>query len=278
MKKYSFYFLLLCCSVNVSAQYYYNDIFVAQDNQKTFSKLAQYKISNITIKALDPDGSDAINFYLNQKVDLAERKITTFSKSVFSDASILETLFNKAFQPVSVFDSSDAASTRTLYNYDDSGLLQSMQSTSVQIEQRQNVANELRQYRYNDKGIPVEMIRTKDGQDTISVMLKPSENGLPGEEQWYKDGKKIETWYYYYDEQNNLTDIVRYNSAAGKMLPDYMFGYDANGNMTSKVTVQPVTGAFRIWQYTYNSRGLKTQEIALNKDRKEEGKLLYTYE
>lgn len=278
MKKYSFYLLLLSLSVNASAQYYYNDIFIAQDNQKTFSKLARYKISNITIKALDPDGSEAINFYLNQKVDLTEKKITTFSKSVFSDASILETRFNKAFQPVSVLDSSDGASTRTLYVYDDAGLLQTMQSTSVQIEQKENVANELRRYRYNEKGIPVEMIRTKDGRDTISVTFVASENGLPGEENWYKDGKKIETWYYYYDEQNNLTDIVRYNAAAGKMLPDYMFGYDASGNMTSKVTVQPVTGAFRIWQYTYNTRGLKTQEIALNKDRKEEGKLVYNYE
>lgn len=278
MKKHIFYFLLLSCSLQASAQYYYNDIFVAQDNQKNISKLVRYKISNITIKALDPDGSEAINFYLNQKVDVAGKTITTFSKSVFSDASILETRFNTAFQPVSVLDSSDGASTRTSYNYDAAGLLQTMQSTSVQIEQKENVANELRQYRYSKKGIPVEMIRTKDGRDTIRVTFMPSENDLPGEEQWYKDGKKIETWYYYYDEQNNLTDIVRYNSAADKMLPDYLFGFDAQGNMTSKVTVQPVTGAFRIWQYIYNTRGLKTQEIALNKDRKEEGKLVYTYE
>ena len=88
---------------------------------------------------------------------------------------------------------------------------------------------------------------------------------------------KMETWFYYYDEGNRLTDIVRYNAAAKKMLPDYLFGYDGQSNLSSKVTVQPGTGQFRIWQYKYNEGGLKTEETVLNRQRQPEGRLVYFY-
>jgi hypothetical protein len=261
-----------------TAQYYYNDILLSGENQIHFSRLIKNKIKQVSVKALEEDGTPIEDFYLDQKIDLSKRTLTTYSKTNFSDASILETQFNEAKMPVSVLDSADGASTITHYSYDESGRISTLQSTSVQPEQKENVVTELRSYSYNAMGMPYQMLRIKGGADTMVVKFSMAENGLPGEESWYKSGKKIETWYYYYDENKHLTDIVRYNAVAKKMLPDYLFGYDESNNMSSKVSVQPVTGQFRIWQYKYDARGLKTEEMVMNRQRKPEGKLVYTYE
>lgn len=260
------------------AQYFYNDILVTNDNRLHFEKLVNSKVKKVTVKAYQNDGEEIDDFILRQEVDLKAGTITTYSKTTFSDASILKTTFNNNRMPVAVLDSAEGASTTTRYIYNTEGLITTMESFSVQSEQKENVVTETRQYFYTNKGMPQRMYRISGGTDTMTVLFTPSENGLPGEEAWYKAGEKIETWYYYYDERNRLTDIVRYNAAAKKMLPDYLFGYDGAGNLSSKVTVQPGTGQFRIWQYKYKSGGLKTEETVLNRQRQPEGKLVYFYE
>ena len=46
--------------------------------------------------------------------------------------------------------------------------------------------------------------------------------------------KKIsgEKTYYYYDGKNRLTDIVRFNTKARRLLPDYMFEYTENNQVS----------------------------------------------
>jgi YD repeat-containing protein len=278
MKIYLFVIGILLMHLQTRAQYYYNDILNAQTNKTNFERLQQHRIKKVTVKALETDGTEIEDFLLNQEIDMNKKTFTTYSKTNLSDASILETKFNENNMPASVLDSTDGGSTRTQYNYDARGRLISMHSRSVQSEQKENVVTETREYTYDEKDIPVQMLRIKEKVDTMLVKFIPAENGLPGEEEWWKAGKKIETWFYYYDEDNRLTDIVRYNLAAKKMLPDYLFGYDENDNLTSKVTVQAVTGAFRIWQYKYDTRGLKVEETVLNRQRQPEGKLVYSYQ
>jgi YD repeat-containing protein len=260
------------------AQYFYNDIVVTHENRVHFENLLKSKVKKVNVKAFQNDGEEIDDFILRQEIDLKGGTITTYSKTTFTDASILKTTFNNKKMPALVLDSAEGASTTTRYTYDADGRLISMESSSVQSEQMENLVTEIRQYFYNDKGMPEKMIRIKGGSDTMMVIFTPAENGLPGEETWFKAGEKIETWFYYYDENNRLTDIVRFNAAAKKMLPDYLFGYDEQNNLTSKVTVQPGTGQFRIWQYKYNAGGLKTEETVLNRQRQQEGRLVYFYD
>jgi hypothetical protein len=260
------------------AQYFYNDILVTNENKLHFENLVSSKVKKVTVKAYQNDGEEIDDFILRQDIDLKGGSITTYSKTTFSDASILKTTFNNNRMPALVLDSAEGASTTTRYIYNNEGWITTMESSSVQPEQKENVVTETRQYFYNSKGMPEKMYRISGGTDTMTVIFTPAENGLPGEEAWYKAGEKIETWFYYYDEKNRLTDIVRYNAAAKKMLPDYLFGYNGDGNLSSKVTVQPGTGQFRIWQYKYNAGGLKTEETVLNKKRQPEGKMVYFYD
>jgi len=260
------------------AQYYYNDIIVTRENTIHFENLVKSKVKKVTVKAYQNDGEEIDDFILRQEIDLKSGTITTYSKTTFSDASILKTTFNSQRMPALVLDSAEGASTTTRYVYDGSGHILTMESSAVQSEQKENLVTETRHYAYNEKGMPEKMLRIKGGTDTMTVIFTSAENGLPGEEAWYKEGQKIETWFYYYDEGNRLSDIVRYNAEAKKMLPDYLFGYDEQGHLSSKVTVQPGTGQFRIWQYRYNAGGLKTEETVLNRQRQPEGRLVYMYD
>jgi hypothetical protein len=269
-----FFFLLY---LPAKAQYFYNDIIVTKENKVHFENLVKSKVKKVTVKAYQNDGEEIEDFILRQDIDTKNGTITTYSKTTFSDASILKTTFNNKRMPALVLDSAEGASTTTHYIYDEDGRIFSMESSSVQSEQNENLVTEVRKYFYNSKGMPEKMLRIKGSTDTMTVIFTPAENGLPGEEAWFKAGEKMETWFYYYDEGNRLTDIVRYNAAAKKMLPDYLFGYDGQSNLSSKVTVQPGTGQFRIWQYKYNEGGLKTEETVLNRQRQPEGRLVYFY-
>ena len=272
---------LLCFTsvgLSTSAQYYYNDILSTEANRKNFTTLQKEKIKKVSVKAYDTQGEIIDDFLLYQEVDGSKRTLTTYSKINISDASILETKYTVKGLPEFARDSAEGGSTRTSYQYNEKDQLVSMNSLSVESEQKENVVTEERKYVYNDSGIPESLVRIKGGTDTMHVTFISAENGLPGEEQWFKGNKKIETWYYYYDAQHRLTDIVRYNAVAKQLLPDYLFSYDDGGNIINKVTVLPGTGEFRIWQYRYDERGLKTQETVMNRQRKQEGKLVYEYQ
>ncbi len=278
MRSSIIFLYLILSAFFCSAQYYYNDIISTEANRKNFSILQKEKIKKVAVKAYDSGDEIIDDFVLYQEIDAGKRTLTTFSKTNLTDASILETRYNPKGFPESSLDSSEGASTRTSYLYDEKDLLISMQSISIQSEQKENVVTEKRRYSYNAQGMPEKMVRTKGEKDSMTVIFIPAENGFPGEEQWFKSGQKVETWFYYYDAQNRLTDIVRFNEAARQMLPDYLFSYDDRGNLANKITVSPGTSNFRIWQYKYSIEGLKIQETVLNRDRKPEGKLVYEYQ
>jgi hypothetical protein len=92
--------------------------------------------------------------------------------------------------------------------------------------------------------------------------------------------KKIsgEKTYYYYDGKNRLTDIVRFNTKARRLLPDYMFEYTENNQVSQKITTLSMMDlGYLIWRYVYNDKGLKTKEASFNKDKAMTGKIEYSY-
>ena len=277
MKKLFSIILTFLVTANNYAQYYYNDLVNLQETNQLLQTLLKYKIKQVEVNAFEPDGSAVPDFVLRQQINQNAGTMLTFSKSSFSDASILTTRFNKEGVVLEVVDSSDGGTTKTTYQYN-SGMLTELTSSAQQEAQAKNQQRETRTYTYNEKGMPATMVKVTNGQESLKVSFVAEANGQITTEVWYKGTEKVETWYYYYDEQGHLTDIVRFNKKAQQMLPDYLFGYSEDGKLSSKVAVQPVTGSFRIWQYTYNNQGLKAAESILNKSRKPEGRLEYNYQ
>ncbi|CAN5682557.1 hypothetical protein BH10BAC3_BH10BAC3_29840 [soil metagenome] len=272
-------FVIACffCQM-ASAQYYFQDIVTAGNTSKNFRLLKTNKVKKATVTSIEPDGNETENFGIVQLVDASKAQLTTVTTASVTGSSNLVTKFNTKDLPVKITDSSANTVNNVTYNYDDAGRLLLLSSESHEPDDTNHYfIREDHQFVYNANGQLVKMLKIKDKYDTVSVVFVPAENGLPGEEQWFKKNRKIETWFYYYDDKNNLTDIVRFNATAQKMLPDYVFEYNTSGQMTQQTVVQPGTNFYRLWLYDYDDKGLKKSETIFKKGKEQEGRIIYEY-
>ena len=122
------------------------------------------------------------------------------------------------------------------------------------------------------------MLRIKNSRDTMFVSFKLDENGNVVEEQATRLGKQSDPVYYYYDASNRLTDIVRFNNKAKRLLPEYMFEYAPGNQVIQKITVPANGSDYLIWRYLYDARGLKVKEAIYDKYKTLTGKIEYKYE
>ena len=97
------------------------------------------------------------------------------------------------------------------------------------------------------------------------------------EERWRKKGSLVENYFYYYNEQHKLTDIVRYNAKALRLLPDYLFAYDSNGTLIQLTQVPQGSSNYLVWNYVYAANGLKEKELCFNKQKQPVGRIEYSY-
>jgi len=273
-------FVIACfCSKVIFGQFFFQDIVTAGNTSKNYLLLKTGKVKKATVTSIEPDGNETENFSIVQLVEAPKGQLTTITTSGMTGTSMLITNFNAKDLPVKITDSSTNTVNTVSYNYDAGGklLLLSSQSHEPGDTNRYTIRED-HQFTYNTAGQLVKMLKVKDQYDTLIVVFVPSENGLPGEEQWFKKNRKIETWYYYYDDKARLTDIVRFNTTAQKMLPDYVFEYNANGQLSQQTVVQPGTNFYRLWLYDYDDKGLKKSETIFNKGKEQEGRIIYSYE
>jgi hypothetical protein len=87
----------------------------------------------------------------------------------------------------------------------------------------------------------------------------------------------LPSFYYYYDAQNRLTDIVSYNVKAKRLLPLYIFEYNDDNQLSSMLVVPEGTDDYQKWIYEYNDAGLKIKETCLNKRKQILGRVEYVY-
>src|SRR5690606_25747206 len=132
-------------------------------------------------------------------------------------------------------------------------------------------------WQYGTDGKPEKMIRIKNNSDTSHYHFKKDENGNIIEEESIRLGVNGEKVYYYYDDQNRMSDIVRYNDRLGKLIPDQMVTWNHNGTLMEIVTVQDGGIAYLTRRYTYDTRLLKQKELCYNKQKQLVDSLEYEY-
>ena len=113
-------------------------------------------------------------------------------------------------------------------------------------------------------GRPVQL--TSTFKDNYEVWL---------EQEVFKNGIS-KKYFYYYDDKNNLTDVVHYNERAKRLLPDYMYEYDTTGKIKQMITTEEGGGYF-IWRYAYNDQNLRETEKCFSRERKLLGSVQYIY-
>jgi YD repeat-containing protein len=265
-------FLLAACSA--SSQYYYKDIVLSRQNQENWKSLRDQKAREVNIVSIDANEEPTPGFTCTQKISPDFSSISTYTKSTDIPESTVTTYYNPAGRLIKTVDTSDSFKSTTEYYYNESGELSTLLNNSVETDNH-IVATEKHLWLY-EGGSLKQMIKIKGESDTTIVSLEKDEKGNIIEEKPVRAGQKLPSIYYYYDDQGKLTDIVRYNQKAGRLLPDYIFEYNS-GHISSMLFVPSGSTDYQKWIYSYKPNGLKDSDICYDKKRQVVVKINYAY-
>ena len=255
-------FLILVSSVTLHAQYYYKDIIGTREINQTIKLYLSNKVLSVEATGFDGDGvknsdfSETHNLFAGN--DLL--KIATRNKTVITNEYYR---FDPKGLLTNMSDTSSSLVSTTTYAYDEKDNPVLIKNTVTDADDS-IYANEVHQWFYNDQGRPLRMLKISNNNDTTEVPFIKKISG--------------EKTYYYYDSKNRLTDIVRFNTKARRLLPDYMFEYTEKNQVSQKITTLSMMDlGYLIWRYVYDDKGLKTKEASFNKDKVMTGKIEYSY-
>ncbi len=261
---------------SISAQYYYKDILGTKESKQLFDKYRSLKVRSVIINSFEEDGTKSENFICEQIYTPSNRSLKTNTKSGVTNESVLISYYDENGMLTQTADSSTSIVSKSFYVYNDDKSLRSLKNISTETSKQFSEISEHHWF-YDTKGRPLKMIRTTNVIDTVLVDFITDDSGNIAEERSYKKGKIYSTVFYYYDIKNRLTDIVRYNQKAKKLLPDYMFEYAESDQIIQKITVPANNSNYQIWRYQYNTNGLRIKEALYDKNKKLTGKIEYQY-
>jgi hypothetical protein len=258
------------------SQYYYNDLVITKENMKKQASYRLNKVRSVRYSSFDGDNQPIDGFSCNQKVSGNFFEITTTTTAPVGGTSENTSFFNANGQLVKSVDTAEGNSTTIIYQYDAESRIRSIVSRAVSPGNYINKEEHI--WSYNPAGKPVKMLKVKNDSDTTYISFVPDEQGNPGEERSTHAGQEQPTIFYYYDNKNQLTDIVRYNNRAKRLLPDYIFEYTDSDNLKSMLVTMEGGADYQKWNYSYNDKGLKTKDECYSKSKVLIGKILYDYQ
>lgn len=269
-------FLIVLTGV-ANAQFYYKDIIATRQNVAKWQAYKTARVRSVRLISLEADGQPTEGFQVDMTINPDFSGMTTHSKTSGSTETWTFDTYSPQGFLTGVTDTSDRYQSVSVYQYDDHGRLLSIINTSTETDNHvRAVETHLWQYAA-EKDQPAGMLKIMNGTDTTYVRFIPDEKGNIGEEHATRNGEALPIVYYYYDDGNRLTDIVRYNVKAQRLLPDNIFEYSEDGKPTSLLAVQEGAGSYQKWIYQYNEKGLRTTESCYSKQRELLGQIEYQY-
>ena len=270
-----FGFILLFLFFKTDAQYYYKDLMAADDMKQQMKLLIDNKIQKVISTGYTPNGATTADYDETQEVDAVQKqlRITTILKHTVTH---IHYTFDDKGRLQSISDISMGLKSISEYTYDNAGNITIIKNVITDSLQ-DFTQTEIHTWIYKNNK-PEKMWRTINSTDSLEVRFKTDEQGNIIEEQNFKKGKATDPTYYYYDDKKRLTDIVRYNTLAKRLLPDYLFEYDDANRVIQKITtVSSQNRGYLTWRYLYNETGLKTKEALFNKEKQLQGRIDYSY-
>jgi hypothetical protein len=264
-------------SLQAGAQYYYTDLVTQDHARQQYQLLKASRAKGVKIVSFEADGSPSEGFFCEQKIIGNISQIRTTSGTQVTGRSMLTSYYNAAGQLYRSSDSTNESLNISYWSYDSLGRINSITNTSAESVKDKMPQTEQHNWYYASNGKPEKMVRIKGKNDTTVVTFGLDEKGNIAEERIMRNGQFAGKYYYYYDEQNRLTDIARFNERANRILPEYIFTYNDQGRLYEMTAFQPGSSGYIIWRYLYNDNGLKTKEVLYNKDKQFVGKMEYSY-
>jgi YD repeat-containing protein len=260
-----------CCQ----AQYYYKDVVVTAQIADNYRLLRANKITGVQVMPYELDNPLKEGVTLKQTIYPGQSLVVTYTKVPDAGESWLKAYYSEAGQLTTTVDSTEDVVTRSQYAYDASGRLASISSSSV--PKNDPTETEIHQWTYNAAGKPSKMLKVKNNTDTSFIVFEADDQGNVGEEKVSRNRVSLGSTFYYYDSNNHITDVARYNKKADRILPDYMFQYNDAGQVSQMIIVPEGSSDYQTWKYTYNSNGLKQEDACYNKQKQLMGKVEYSY-
>ncbi len=270
-----FFATLIFFSIRSSAQYYYKDIIGTKESAELLTNYGTNKVQSVTLKTYTVNNTPLDNFLVRQEFLPAQRALRTTTKSEFSNPSYLTSYTDASGRVIKTTDSSEGMVNTSIYSYNNTGKLASILITNGDSLVATQTDEHL--WQYDAQGRISRLLRIKNKNDTAYIVFKLDAAGNVIEEQETHYGIKPEPFLYYYDDKNRLTDIVRYNKKAARLLPEYMFEYSSANQVIQRYTIPQNSSQYLIWRYQYNDKGLKTKEAIYNKQKELTGKVEYQY-
>ena len=267
---------LALLALSVNGQFYYKDLVSTRQINNNYRLYRQNKIKVVKLKSYQGNVPVQEGFICEQRVSNSGNEIVTYTKTANSPESFFTARYDQKGQLVHAVDSTEETVTTTRYTYNNTGKLESINS-ETRAGDNSSRTTELHQWEYRNNA-PYRMFRKKNGTDTASVFFVIDEKGIVTEEET-KGGKLPQKkLYYYYDDKNRLTDIVQYNQAVKRMLPNYIFEYEEDGEISTMTVVPEGTNEYQKWYYKYDDGGLRLIEFCYNKKNELLGKIEYDYQ
>lgn len=269
-------------SISASAQFYYDDIVATEVTNQVMRNYVANKVR--TIRATGYDSKNTVARDFSEYSEIKENgHALRLSGVVNRNRKLNYYRYDEQYRIIFMADSLSSIRNFTTYTYDDAGRVSKVQNV---VEDSANFFNQVETHTwyYNSAGKPEKMWRVvknpaiSEALDSLEVRFVVDEDGNIGEERSYRRGVETAFVYYYYDDQNRLSDVVRYNKKLDRLIPDIMFEYDTQGRVIQKITTTSdrVVG-YLIWRYIFDEKGLKTKEALFNNDKQLTGKIEYEY-
>lgn len=259
------------------AQYYYKDIVSNKQAMAERAEIKAQKIRTIKVHSFEGDKEPSPGFFCEKKLSKDFRKVETYTRSNISGKSLFTAIYNDKEQLIQSSDSSDLSVTTSFYEYDEKGNVSAISSYSHSSDDDFSTRlTELHQYLYDEQNRPQKMLRIMNSKDSSFTIFSLDQRGnVIDENDMGKNGKH---YYYYYNDKNRMTDIVKFNVVKNKLLPDLMFEYNSTGQVTQMITVEEgIQNNYYTWKYIYND-GLRIIEKCFSKENVLLGYFEYEYD
>lgn len=267
---------LMAFSGIAHAQYYYKDLVLTRQTMEKRKSYQAANIRSVKLNSFESNGQPTDGFDVQQDVARDFSTITTYTRSNMNSPSVLTAFYDTRGLLKKTIDTSDTYQSTTEYEYDGAGQIVTITNTALETD-NQVKETEKHIWTYDSKGTPQSMIKIKGNNDTTYLQFITDEKGNVTEERAVHNNIKLPAVYYYYNDNNLLTDIVHYNAKAQRLLPDYIFEYDQQGRLASMMVVPKGSSDYQRWIYEYNEKGLKLRETCFNKRKELLGKIEYQY-
>lgn len=268
-------FTLVSAGHAIGQQYYYKDLVTTAELTQKRAQFQANKVKGVRFRSFDNRNQPIEGFSCTQTVKSNFTQIKTVTKDPLNGASESIAQFDEKGRLLQTTDTSEGNRTIVQYRYDDAGRIAVIHRESYSPGQYVN--KETHRWFYNEAGKPQRMVRIKNEKDSMAFTFVLDEKGNVVEENPEQPSRAESSVYYYYDDAGRLTDIVRYNRRAKRLLPDYIFEYDEASRLHAMIVTIEGTSDYQKWYYTYNEKGLRAKDECFSKTHVLIGRIEYEY-